>query len=134
MMTDLAEEIKTKKIKKYKKRVYFLLRSLYTTFHTSPETVQLLDVYTNIYRPLTDHSDPARLPFKSKGKLAIKAKKPDCLFAMVNHILTQFWLYCEDQKNEVELLGSLIDTEEIIAKGYETYKVAGSEDEGYYLE
>lgn len=133
-MTNLAEEIKTKKIKKYKKRVYFLLRSLYGVFQKSPSTILLLDQYTNIYRPLIDHTDPARLPFKSKGKLAIKAKKPDCLFAMVNYTLTQFWTYCKDQENEGDLLDALIETEEVIAKGFETYKIAGLEKEGYYLE
>lgn len=132
-MSNLSEEIKTKKIKKYKKRVYFLLRSLYGVFQKSPSTILLLDQYTNIYRPLTDHTDPARLPFKSKGKLAIKAKKPDCLFAMVNYTLTQFWAYCKDQENEGDLLDALIETEEVIAKGFETYKIAGSEKEGYYL-
>lgn len=133
-MSDLAKEIQEKKTKKYKKRVFFLLRSLYGFFQLSPMNVQMIDQYTKIYRPLTDHADPTRLPFKSKGKFAIKQKRRDCLFAMLNHVVVQFWAYCKDQENEGVLLDALIEAEEVVKSGsLENYKVIGDDREGYRL-
>lgn len=133
-MTDLAEEIKQKKIKKYQKRIFFLLRSLYRAFQKSPLSIQMVDQYMKVYRPLTDHVDPSRLPFKSKGKLAIKRKRKDCFFAMLNHVVTQYWAYCKDQENESDLLEAIIEAEEVMEKGLENHNIKGSDTEGYHLE
>lgn len=129
----LIEEIKTKKLKKYKKRVFFLIRSLYPVFLGSASDIQMVDQYQKIYRPLTDHADSDRLPFKSKGKLAIKKKRSHCVFAMLNNVIVNFWKFCENQENEADLLGVLIETEDIIKTGLENYKVAGTATEGFYL-
>lgn len=134
-MNDLTEEIQKKKIKKYQKRVFFLLRSCYRFFQSSPLNIQMIDQYTKVYRPLTDHADPTRLPFKSKGKFAIKRKRRDCFFAMLNHVITQFWVYYENQENESDLLEALIETEDVVKSGnLRNYKVVGSDEKGYWLE
>jgi len=93
----------------------------------------MVDQYQKVYRPLTDHVDGDRLPFKSKGKLAIKKKRSHCLFAMLNNVITNFWKFCENQENEADLLSALIETEDIVTTGLENYKVAGTEAEGHYL-
>jgi hypothetical protein len=129
----LTDEIKIKKRKKYQKRVFFLLRSLYPVFLGSALNIQMVDQYQKIYRPLTDHADGDRLPFKSKGKLAIKKKRSHCLFAMLNNVIVNFWSFCEDQENEVDLLSALIETEDIVTTGLESYRVTGTTAEGFYL-
>lgn len=127
----LADEIKQKKIKKYQRRIFFLLRSCYRFFQDSAKSVQLIDAYQKIYRPLTDYVDSVLLPFQSKGKFAIKAKKVDCFFALLNHIIEQFWQFHKDQENEAELLEALIKAEDIVKNGLENYKIIGSNEKGY---
>lgn len=130
----LTDEIKQKKFKKYKKRVFFLIRSLYPVFLGSAKNIQMVDQYQKIYRPLTDHADSDRLPFKSKGKLAIKKKKSHCLFAMLNNVITNFWKFHKDQEeSEANLMDALIETEDVVATGLENYRVVGTEAEGFYL-
>lgn len=130
----LSDEIKQKKIKRYQKRIFFILRKLYSVFNGQAKYIQIVDQYQKVYRPLVDHVDPGPVNFfRSKGKRAIKKRRYDCFFALLNNIIAEFHTYCLDQMNEAALLEALIEAEEVLDKGIETYRVTGSEAEGFYL-
>lgn len=129
----LSEEIKEQKIKKYKKQIYRLLQSCYRFFQGSPMNIQLIDQYMKVYRPLANHIDLTGLPFKSKGKLAIKKKKVHCFFAMLNYVVIQFWQFCGEQDNEPALMEAIIEAKDVVDKGLDKYKIAGTDKEGYHL-
>lgn len=133
---ELSEQIKAQINADLRKRVYRAIQSMYGLFRASPQDIQIVDKYMNVWKPLSgDVEDVVQFPYESKkGSCAEKKIAKHCLFALVTDMIKTWHLHCKNADDPcIESLEYSLDKIELIISKRLELPIRGSDTTGYYL-
>ena len=135
----LNDEIRAQQNSNLRKRVFRAIQAMYKLFKGSPQDIQIVDRYMNIWKPLDGSiEDVVEFPYESKkGPKAAKKNAAQCLFALVTTMIEAWHKYCKEdlsptqRKKCTETLETLLSKIELVVSLRLDWPVQGSDEVGY---